>query len=135
MMTGNVISIKKLSPFLLLIILVAFFLSLSALYIAVDSFINQSEALDAYSFLAIGFGGLAFSTYMLLQTRGKPMHAVLVLPKVVTTLECPKCDFKNPDDSFYCGKCATPLKPHKDVSVTKTLRTPARIATRQTNTK
>jgi len=95
MMTGNVISVRKLSPFLLVIILIAFILSLSALYIAFDSFINQSEALDAYSFLAIGFGGLAFSTYMLLQTRGKPMHAVLVLPKVVTTLECPKCDFKN----------------------------------------
>lgn len=95
MMTDNVNSVRKLSPFLLMIILIAFILSLSALYIAVDSFINQSEALDAYSFLAIGFGGLAFSTYMLLQTRGKPMHAVLVLPKVVTTLECPKCDFKN----------------------------------------
>lgn len=95
MMTGNVISVRKLSPFLLVMILIAFILSLSALYIAFDSFINQSEALDAYSFLAIGFGGLAFSTYMLLQTRGKPMHAVLVLPKVVTTLECPKCDFKN----------------------------------------
>ncbi len=95
MMTDNVNSVRKLSPFLLLIILIAFILSLSALYIAVDSFINQSGALDSYSFLAIGFGGLAFSTYMLLQTRGKPMHAVLVLPKVVTTLECPKCDFKN----------------------------------------
>ena len=95
MMNGNVISVRKLSPFLLVIILIAFILSLSALYIAFDSFINQSEALDAYSFLAIGFGGLAFSTYMLLQTRGKPMHAVLVLPKVVTTIECPKCDFKN----------------------------------------
>ncbi|MCK4884749.1 hypothetical protein KAS24_01640 [Candidatus Bathyarchaeota archaeon] len=94
-MNGNVISVRKLSPFLLVIILIAFILSLSALYIAFDSFINQSEALDAYSFLAIGFGGLAFSTYMLLQTRGKPMHAVLVLPKVVTTIECPKCDFKN----------------------------------------
>ena len=94
-MTDNVNSVRKLSPFLLMIILIAFVLSLSALYIAVDSFITQREALDAYSFLAIGVGGLAFSTYMLLQTRGKPMHAVLVLPKVVTTLECPKCDFKN----------------------------------------
>ena len=95
MMTGKVNSVRKLSPFLLVIILIAFILSLSALYIAVDSFINQSEALDAYSFLAIGFGGLAFSTYMLLQTRGKPMHAALELPRVITTLECPKCDFKN----------------------------------------
>ncbi|GAG91999.1 unnamed protein product, partial [marine sediment metagenome] len=47
------------------------------------------------SFLAIGFFGLALSVYMLLQTRGKPMHVALELPKVITTLECPKCDFKN----------------------------------------
>ncbi len=23
--------------------------------------------------------------------------------------ECPKCHFDNPDDTVYCGKCATPL--------------------------
>jgi tetratricopeptide (TPR) repeat protein len=38
--------------------------------------------------------------------------------------ECPKCHFKNPDDTIYCGKCATPLKPEKDVSAkyTKTIQ-------------
>ncbi len=40
------------------------------------------------------------------------------------TVKCPQCDFKNPDDTFYCGKCAAPLKPPKDVSVTKTIQTP-----------
>ena len=96
MMTDNVNSVRKLSPFLLVIILIAFILSLSALYIAVES-INEpsSDILNSYSFLAIGFFGLAISVYMLLQTRGKPMHAALELPRVVTTLECPKCDFKN----------------------------------------
>ncbi|MFC2165363.1 hypothetical protein ACFLT2_10250 [Acidobacteriota bacterium] len=41
------------------------------------------------------------------------------------TVKCPQCDFKNPDDTFYCGKCASPLKPPEEVSVTKTLETPA----------
>jgi len=38
--------------------------------------------------------------------------------------QCPKCHFENPDDTIYCGKCATPLKAAKDVSVkyTETLR-------------
>jgi len=94
-MTDQTKPVKKLSSFMLMMILASFILSLSALYIAVDSIINQSEALDAYSFLAIGFGGLALSVYLLLQTRGKPMHATLELPRVITTLECPKCDFKN----------------------------------------
>ena len=94
-MTDNIKPVRRVSPFLLVIILIAFILSVSALYIAMDTFINQSEALDAYSFLAIGFGGLALSVYMLLQARGKPKRLAFEMPRVVTTLECPKCDFKN----------------------------------------
>ena len=40
-------------------------------------------------------------------------------------IECPKCHFDNPDDTVYCGKCATPLQSAEGVSVTKTLITPA----------
>lgn len=41
-------------------------------------------------------------------------------------IECPKCHFENPDDTIYCGKCATPLKPSEDVSAshTETLEAP-----------
>jgi hypothetical protein len=95
MMADKIAPVKKISPFLLMIILIGFILSLISLYIAFDALLNQSEALDAYSWLAIGFGGLAFSAYMLLQTRAKPTHPGLEMPRVVTTLECPKCDFKN----------------------------------------
>ena len=94
-MTDSVEPVKRVSPFLLVIILIASILSLSALYIAVNSIIDQTDILNSYSFLAIGFFGLALSVYMLLQTRGKPMQVTLELPKVITTLECPKCDFKN----------------------------------------
>jgi multidrug transporter EmrE-like cation transporter len=94
-MTDKINSVKKVSPFLLMLILIGFILSLVALYAAVDSLLNQTDAIDAYSWLAIGCGGLALSAYMLFQTRTKPMHNVLELPRVITTLECPKCDFKN----------------------------------------
>ena len=94
-MTDSVKPVRKISPFLLVLILIGFILSLSALFIAVESIIEQTDILNSYSFLAIGFFGLALSVYMLLQTRGKPMHVALKLPKVITTLECPKCDFKN----------------------------------------
>jgi len=94
-MTDSVEPVRRVSPFLLVIILIAFILSLSALFIAVQSIIDQTDVLNSYSFLAIGFFGLALSVYMLLQTRGKPMHITLELPRVITTLECPKCDFKN----------------------------------------
>jgi serine/threonine-protein kinase len=40
------------------------------------------------------------------------------------TTQCPKCQHENPDDTIYCGKCATPLQPSKDIGVTKTIITP-----------
>ncbi|NIM91685.1 MAG: hypothetical protein GTO17_12155 [Candidatus Aminicenantes bacterium] len=47
-------------------------------------------------------------------------------------IECPKCHFENPDDTLYCGKCATPLPPSEGVSETKTLETPVRKLTKGT---
>ncbi len=41
-------------------------------------------------------------------------------------MKCPKCHFENPDDSIYCGKCSTPLKPSEELSPTKTFETPAK---------
>jgi len=119
-MTGSVEPVKRISSFLLVIILVAFILSLSALFIAVQSIIDQTDALNSYSFLLIGFFGLALSVYMLLQTRGKPMHIAFEVPRVVTTLECPKCNIKNirdfqRDDYIFkeigpCQKCNETMK-------------------------
>jgi hypothetical protein len=114
-MTDNVENARKTSPFLLVIILVFFIMSLAALFMAVESLIEQTDTLNSYSFLLIGFFGLALSIYMLLQSRGKPMRITLELPRVITTLECPKCDFKSVrdfqrDDYIFketgsCQKC------------------------------
>jgi len=35
-------------------------------------------------------------------------------------IQCPKCHYDNPDDTFYCGKCATGLKPSEAVSFSRT---------------
>jgi len=40
---------------------------------------------------------------------------------------CPKCQHENPDDTLYCGKCAAPIKSAEDISMTKTLITPAEV--------
>jgi len=39
-------------------------------------------------------------------------------------IECSKCHFDNPDDTVYCGKCATPLLSSKKIPITETLETP-----------
>jgi len=38
--------------------------------------------------------------------------------------KCPKCQTDNPDTQKFCGECAAPLQPSKDISFTKTLETP-----------
>ena len=42
------------------------------------------------------------------------------------TVNCPKCQFDNPRDTFFCGKCGTPLpsSPEFPVSTTETLSLP-----------
>jgi hypothetical protein len=104
-----------------MIIVIAFILSLTALGIAVNSLIvQQTEDLNAYSFLAIGFFGLAISIYLLMQTRATTVTSTSNLPHVITTLECPKCDFKNIRDfqrgdyifkeAEPCQKCQEKMK-------------------------
>jgi serine/threonine protein kinase len=39
-------------------------------------------------------------------------------------MKCPKCQHENPEDTLYCGQCATPLKSSEEISVTKTLIAP-----------
>lgn len=48
------------------------------------------------------------------------------------SIKCPKCQHVNPDGTHFCGNCAAPLTPKKDipVSFTKTLQTPIREFTK-----
>ncbi len=46
-------------------------------------------------------------------------------------MKCPKCHFDNPEDTNFCGKCATPLPSSREfpVSLTETLKTPIKELT------
>jgi serine/threonine protein kinase len=39
-------------------------------------------------------------------------------------VKCPKCQYKNPDDTLFCGKCGTQLPSPEEAKVTETLETP-----------
>ncbi len=47
-------------------------------------------------------------------------------------IKCPKCQFENPDDSLFCGKCGTQFSSPEKVDVTETLETPKEEFTRGT---
>ena len=38
-------------------------------------------------------------------------------------IKCSKCQYENPADTLYCGKCGAPLKRLEDISVTNSLET------------
>ncbi len=44
--------------------------------------------------------------------------------------KCPKCHHENPDDTIYCGKCTTLLKPSENIEVTETIEVPKEELTR-----
>jgi serine/threonine protein kinase/tetratricopeptide (TPR) repeat protein len=46
------------------------------------------------------------------------------------SIKCPKCHHENPEDTIYCGKCTTPLKPSGSIEVTETMEAPKRELTR-----
>jgi hypothetical protein len=112
--------VRRVSSFYLAIILVTFILSLIALYIAFGNIVNQTDLWSSYSFLAVGLFGLALSGYLLMQTRSRPVQKILELPRVLTTLECSNCDFKNVrdfqkgdyifKDNGPCQKCEKTMK-------------------------
>jgi Tol biopolymer transport system component/tRNA A-37 threonylcarbamoyl transferase component Bud32 len=47
-------------------------------------------------------------------------------------IKCPKCHTDNPEIQKFCGECATPLPPSKEIPVTATLETPTEELTRGT---
>ncbi len=86
----------RISSLFLVIVLITLVLSVGALYWGIYQLsISQN---GAEYFVLIGFIGLALFAYMLLQTRKKPLHISFEIPRVITTILCQKCGFKNVRD-------------------------------------
>jgi serine/threonine protein kinase/Tfp pilus assembly protein PilF len=45
-------------------------------------------------------------------------------------ITCPKCKTDNPETQKFCGECATPLTPSKEIEVTETIEAPKEELTR-----
>jgi DNA integrity scanning protein DisA with diadenylate cyclase activity len=83
----------RISSFLLLVVFVTLALSFVALIFGISTIDQSSEA--ASILLLLGFLGVALSTYVLFQTRRRLAKMRIVVPPVVTTIECKKCGVKN----------------------------------------
>jgi hypothetical protein len=93
---------SKISSFVLLVVFITLALSLVALIFAaaiVGGFEGvENDLTGAYVLLALGILGVAISTYVLVETRRRLSKLKIVVPPVMTTIECRKCGVKNVRD-------------------------------------
>jgi len=87
--------IRRISSIYLVIILVTFVLAVTALFVGVDAYSRNPQNASAGYYMLVGFIGLALSAYMLLQAQRKPLRVAFEMPRVITTILCQKCGFKN----------------------------------------
>jgi cation transport ATPase len=83
----------RISTFLLLVVFLTLALSFVALIFGATVIEQNTEA--SWVLLLLGFLGVSLSTYVLFQTRRRLSKLKIVVPPVVTTIECKKCGFKN----------------------------------------
>jgi len=82
----------RISAFLLMVVFVTLALSFVALIFAAYALDQNTEA--AYVLMLLGVIGVAISTYVLYQTRRRLSKLKIVVPPVLTTLECTACHEK-----------------------------------------
>jgi len=93
-MSGNSSSAStKISTYLMMIVLIVMALSIVALVSAV--YVYESDFQFAVILLAMGLIAMGMSVYVLLQSRKRLTSMKIEAPKVMTTIECKKCGFKN----------------------------------------
>jgi len=88
---------RRISPFLLAVLVITLLLSLFSIYQGLAEYLLPNGDTGTGSFyMSIGMVTLALSIYMLLQTRRRMLRFVgMEIQPLSTTLQCQKCGFKN----------------------------------------
>jgi hypothetical protein len=84
----------KISTYLMMIVLIVLALSIVALLLSVNAYMVGNEIVAGY-LLIIGFIAMGLSIYVMFQSRKRAARMKIEAPKVKTTIECKKCNFKN----------------------------------------
>ena len=84
----------KISTYLMMIVLIVLALSIVALLLSVNAFTAGNDMLAGF-LLVIGFLAMGLSVYVMFQSRKRAATMKIEAPKVMTTIECKKCNFKS----------------------------------------
>ena len=86
---------KRISTYLMMIVLIVLALSIAALILAANSYLTNPNDLVPAAFLAIiGLIAMTMSIFTLYQSRRQAVQMKIEIPKVMTTIECKKCGSK-----------------------------------------
>lgn len=85
---------KRISTYLMMIVLIVLALSIVSLLLSIEAYANGNDMLAGF-LLVIGFIAMALSLYVLFQSRKRAASLKIEAPKVMTTIECRKCNFKS----------------------------------------
>jgi len=85
---------RRISPFLLAVIMITLMLSLASIYEGVDAY-TKNDSASGSLYLTMGVTTLVISTYLLFQTRRRVLKLGMEMQPLNTTMECLKCGFKN----------------------------------------
>jgi hypothetical protein len=107
---------KKISTYLTLIVLIVMALSITALFIAGETYL-AGDQLAAGVLAGIGLIAFTMSLFLLFQSKRQSAEIKIEIPKVMTTIEC-KCgsktirefqrgDYVYKDLDVPCPKCPT----------------------------
>ena len=84
----------KMSPFLLIIVIVTLVLALAFIFMGLQAYLGDKFE-DGNINFTIGMALLAVSTYLLFQTKRRPLTQTPQQQPLNTTILCKKCGFKN----------------------------------------
>jgi hypothetical protein len=84
----------RISSVVLLIIFLTLALSLVSLILAASMYTTEPIAVTGW-LVIIGIAGLGLSTYVVLQLRRRATRLSVVVPPIMTTVECKKCGSKS----------------------------------------
>lgn len=85
---------RRISTYLMMIVLIVLALSIVSLVLSINAFTVGNDVLAAF-LLIIGFIAMSLSVYVLFQSRKRAASMKIEAPKVMTTIECKKCNFKS----------------------------------------
>ena len=93
---------KKISNYIMMIVLIVLALSVVSIILAVSVYLNGvstpsqagTDDLTAGFLAIIGVVALTMSMFTLYQSRRQAAEMKIEIPKVMTTVECKKCDTK-----------------------------------------